>query len=209
MRPRRKTIALLCLVLLSCALVAWRAAAVTAAAGVPPVEEHAQGEWVEMRGAYYLDTYEKGGDYAFRVLETEIMSPNEYIRRYAKDGAEPLTEPRADEPTLVVLKMTVRNDGTDVGGVDAYMWELVSEAGNRGHRFDPWLFAHAEPSVENGSFAVKPGSEYTTYMPFTGKEDGDAFDPRYTERRLLVTSKSFRLAFSNYPVRKTVALSAS
>ncbi len=195
---RRRISAALLLVAIAgvVARVAWLNAACP-----PPAEDMAStGQWLQA-GEGHPDA--RG--YSFRVESAQVMSPNEFLATYGRDGVQTVPDVDADEPTIIAVRMTIRNDRADYGGVDAWEWSVVGEGLALEYPFSSDLFSHVEPGVSSGMFSVKPGESYTTCLPFCAPVDMPYFSPAGSYRRCVVKETSFHLSTELHPVRKRIA----
>ncbi|QWT17101.1 hypothetical protein KPC83_04445 [Collinsella sp. zg1085] len=196
-------VSLICMIALI-ALIAVRAVYVTSTAPQPKIETYKLGEWIALNNANLINEPDKSGAYSFKVDKAELMSANEYIASYSKDQSRHYTGDDGDIQSVVVLTMTVKNTGTDIGGVDGFMWRIIPKAMNAEYRFDEKLFSFAEPSITSGMFAVAPSKEYATHIPFSYIGDAPFGGPVGIEVRKAISEGCAHLSFSHYPVRKSL-----
>ena len=196
------------LLVLVIAILAVRIVYVNVRFSAPAVEEYQVGEWAELKGAFTTDRdYELTDGYALRVDGAEILSPNEYLDRYARDGARSVEE--GDRPYLVVVDLTVRNDGNSNGHISAYNWRMISPSGDDSLTVASDLWDHVNKGMDTtAAFVVAEGTEVTTRVPFYAQRGSEYFQPFRMEYPD-VPPGAYRLRFTNAPVKIEVPLSVS
>ena len=190
------------------AILVARIAYVNVRFSAPPVEEYQVGEWAELEGAFTTDRdYELTDGYALRVNGAEILSPNEYLDRYARDGAGSVED--GDRPYLVVVDLTVRNDGNSSGHISAYNWRMISPSGDDSLTVASDLWDHVNKGMDTtAAFVVAEGTEVTTHVPFCAQRGSEYFQPFRMEYPDVLPG-AYRLRFTNAPVKIEVPLSVS
>lgn len=204
----RAGLAVLCAVVL--AGFCLRVQSVNATAVHVPEEHYAQGEWLDQDSCFLDDKTEEApaASYSYRIERVEVMTPNEYLTRYAKDGTTSIQEEYAEENTVLAVTMTIQNNGSENGGVAAWDWHIVPASNVDDYIADGALFAHVQPEVgEELQFSIKPGSSYTATFPFYGQTNPRYFEPDTLTHRPVITGTSFRLVMTNLPTRKVFDLS--
>lgn len=202
---RRKVfVLLLCLVVL--ALFVARVHEVNAGAENLRVGHTEMGEWLEQKDGYLIDEYlEKNDGYSFCVYGAELMTPNEFLARYSTDGTTSTDSVDADEKTLVVLDMEMKNDGNTEGVLLDYMWFLIPSNNTDYYRVDNDLMAHVEKTFEGGEFIIGNGRSYRQHIAFCGEIPMPYFTgPASSRRRPVVSAESFRLLMTARPVRNYI-----
>lgn len=198
----RKRFAVVLFVLLCLVAIGVRIWLVNAGYQGVPVTYYSMGEWLSVDDDYYVDETEPSEGYSFRIDSVEVMSPNEYLQRYGTDGVTSLDTFDADDPCVVVLDMTIRNDSSEQGGVDSFQWQVVPQEQNTSYAMDYELSGHVEKAMSEGQFSIKPGGEYRTHIAFSGQEDLPYLQDATGQRRPIITARSFRLALTMRPHRK-------
>ena len=174
----------------------------------PPVEEYQVGEWAELKGAFTTDRdYELTDGYALSVNGAEILSPNEYLDRYARDGTRSVE--KGDRPCLVVVDLTVRNVGNSSGHISAYNWRMISPSGDDSLTVASDLWGHVNKGMDTtAAFVVAEGTEVTTHVPFYAQRGSEYFQPFRMEYPDVLPG-TYRLRFTNAPVKIEVPLNVS
>lgn len=136
---------------------------------------HSVGDSVELNGAFAEYSTENTDGFSFSVDSAELMSINEYIDCYSKDGGTPndpydTTDP--NEKSLAVLTITIRNDKSESderGYLDSLGWSLIPrDQKERWLRVDSTLFNLSVPQLGGAyQLSVRPGTEFTIHVPFS------------------------------------------
>lgn len=172
-----------------------------------PQRYYKMGEWLEVEDGYLIDeVIEQNMGYAFRVNAAEIMTPQEFISKFAQKDASSFVVPDCNKKSVLALSITIKNDGNSTGGIESFMWDCIASTNDWDCRVDDELFALVENSGQR--FRIKDGSEYTTIFPFTCQVqppylsivDGDMY-PRGT-----IKGSQFELSFTRRPIEKTVRI---
>ena len=131
-----------------------------------PTLAHAEGEWVDLDGAFSETAEENTDGYRLRIADTWLMSADDYLEAYSADG---VTAARYDgDATIVVAEVEIDNEAGSQGYMDALTWRLIPQARNDAYYIDWELFDHAEPAMNQaqGVFGIKPGTVRTVFVPF-------------------------------------------
>lgn len=168
-----------------------------------PVEHVAQGSWLALDGAFAGSDEEQTKGYEFRVEKTEVVTPDEYLSRYGKDGVAS-TEDGARRSVLAVT-LTMRNTSTEGGGIMSFLWEVIPESKNTDYSVDEDLWAHVA-KMDPSMFSVPPGKTLKTVVPFVGFSNPPYFGSDEASFRPPIEGSSFELVMSNLPVRKILDL---
>lgn len=190
------------------AALGYRINRVNAERVVIPEEVYGFNEWLSMDSCYLNTEVEAELTQGYRFMATgmSLMTPNEYLNRYARDGVTSIATSDADEPCVATVSLSMRNDSTESGGVNAFTWRLVGNPYNDWLQIDSELYSHAVPELgDSMGFAIAPGTESTTSIPFTA-EDLVPLASTGTQRRSTISCNSFRLIMTNLPVRKMFIL---
>lgn len=208
-RWSRCRIALACVAALVCIGLIARIAYVNLAAPRIPVDMHALGEEVTPGEAFLSDKAEDyAGDYTFCITEAKLMTPNEYLNAYAKDGTTSVD--RGDERSVLAVTLRLRNDGTEAGGIDSYLWKVVPSSKNASLDPDESLWIHTEPEMEQlSAFALHPGQSWEFVIPFVNSGDPPFFEDSTDWRRLVLDETSYEFILTNMPVSKRIAFHAA
>lgn len=179
-------------------------------AEVVPEEVYGFNEWLELGDAFKGSTEVDTRGYSFMVTNLEVMTPNEYLQAYSRDGVTALEGPDADTRCVLALSLKVRNIGNEEGGIKGYLWKMVPEEQNNIlFNLDDELMQHGFPEFGGGmAFSVEMGEAVERVFPFSDILGFEPFDP--DEEGLVrneVTSSTFRLAMTDLPVRKLFRLS--
>lgn len=185
-------------------VVGLRIAQVNQEAHVPEYEFHEVGEWVIPGESTLTTTPLDMSEYAIRVNDVYVMTPNEYLRTYGTDGVTQSGTVDADEKTVIVLDMTIENRSAELGGIEPFMWRVVPPSNNIDYPFNPDLYMHVELDAAMGVFSVMPEGEFRTCMPFSGVVNQAYFSPSGSWRRPLVEEGRYRLSLTSNPTRKTI-----
>lgn len=199
---RRKVIA--GALVLSALLVGLRVAYVNQTIETPEYEFYEAGEWIVPGDSTLAQTPLSMAEYAFRVNDVQVMTPNEYLQTYSTDGVTQADTVDEDDRTVVVLDITIQNRSSELGGIDPFMWRVVPPSNNIDYPLDLDLYGHAEPDAAMGVFSVVPNGEFRTQMPFSGRIDQPYFSESGSFQRPLVEEGTCRLCFTLYPTRKAV-----
>lgn len=169
-----------------------------------PTEWYAMGESVHLDGAFQDNYYsERTEGYSVIVSEAEIMTPQEYLDRFAVHGQWTASSYR-DIQSLVVLKMTIENaSNSSEGYVDLIGLTLAAQNCQAVYQVDTELWSNGEKNVEpqQVGVSVRPHTTYTTYVPFSASI-ADAEGPY----DIAVVDNDFDLHLSSGPVRNMVRI---
>lgn len=191
----------------------WR---VNAEAPVTPEKiRHAMGEWVDLDGAFVDGAaYDRTEGYHVRISQAELLSYNEYVRRYSKEGDPetalyPVVE-GLDAKSLVTLTFDIRNDDSD-GCVIINEMYLIPARRNEFFRADIDLLTASEEKLVTGAtsmygVSIRQGTEHTIHLAY-GHQGGDAtVGGRVVKERWVtpIVDTRFELILSYMPVRHVV-----
>ncbi len=196
------------MILLLVALVAFRIWVVNARAFNYP-ERHCQiGETVDLSGTFY-DAYEGEGDenhgYSVKVDGVEVLSPNEFLARYAADDKSPVID--GDVKSIVNVTCTFTNKGNTDGGLWIFKYLLVPSSMNSAWSYDAELWERAYPFMAGQtSFSLEEGTTFTMQVPFYLEKRADYFSSYDETGRVPVTDDSYQLLLCNAPERTWVDL---
>lgn len=164
---------------------------------------------VKLNGAF-LDSFEEDmGDYSLTVKSAQIMSANEYLKRYSRDDVTSVEG--GDVPnTRLVLEVEFKNSGKRDGGnfnlVSA--WVIGKPNKNTFYRTDTDLWEHRETKMAGAMYmgvGVKSGTSYTTYLPFYMLGLPKFFEPETAENKYAtVGEKEFYYLVATKPQRMTI-----
>ena len=213
-RSRRKGMsalikALIVLIALSSAvLVAFRIWVVNAQCVTYPERHYQVGETVDLSGTFY-DAYEGEGDanhgYSVKVDGAEVLSPNEFIAKYAADDKTPVTD--GDVKSIVNVTCTFANKGNTDGGLWIFKYLLVPSSMNSAWTYDVELWERAYPFMANQiSFSLEEGTIFTMQVPFCLEKRADYFSSYDETGRVPVSDDRYQLLLSNVPERTWVDL---
>ncbi len=186
--------------------VAARIYCVNAFAEHVPDKRYSTGEWVNQGDGYLVDRLSEEADgYAFKINGAEILTPNQYLEKYSRDGVKRLNTPDAQRKSVVVVDMTIKNKTNLGGGVAGYLWYVVPGTLNDYYQLDTELFSHAEPEVgDGGQFSVAKGYAHRTHLAFTNLANDGFFSSVDAVSRQPINSKAFHLRVSARPERKII-----
>ncbi|MBY4797894.1 DUF5028 domain-containing protein [Collinsella sp. AGMB00827] len=169
-----------------------------------PAEHYGMREWVELDGAFLFDYQEQTDGYAIKVTNASVMTAEEYVRAYAGESDVVPQDPTGD---VIVLDLSIRNQGNSEGFIDILSQWLLGQRKDRTYQYDYDLWELAEPSMRDESgFKLVENSVYETHVPFV-----NATAPRYLEsvsawRRKPADDAYVDLVISNAPVRKMIRI---
>ena len=173
------------------------------------------GEWVELDGAFVDSAAnDRTKGYFVRISRAELLSYNEYVRLYSKEGdletaVYPVVE-GLDAKTLVTLTFDIRNDDSD-GGLNINEMYLVPARKNEFFRADIDLLTASEEKLEVGvvtiyGVSIRQGTEHTIHLAY-GHQGGNAtVGGRVVKERWVnpIVDTRFELILSYMPVRHVV-----
>lgn len=176
----------------------------------PATIAHPMGAWVELEGAFVMDrASERTNGYAVRVTKAERLSYNQYVKRYATDGSQPIDG--LDTPSLVCLSVGIRNENSN-GGLGIATMYLVPARKNEFLVPDTDLLLVSETKLrESGAslvtgVSIRPGTEYEMRLAYC--RQGGAFDQGDLKLREAyletLDDTAFDLVLTNLPVRHTI-----
>lgn len=194
--------------LLLVALVAFRISTVNARAVSYPERHYQVGETVDLSGTFY-DAYEGEGDanhgYSIKVDGAEVLSPNEFIAKYAADDKTPVTD--GDAKSIVNVTCTFANKGNTDGGLWIFKYLLVPSSMNSTWTYDAELWERAYPFMTDQiSFSLEEGTTFTMQVPFYLERRADYFSSYDETGRVPVSDDRYQLLLGNAPERTWVDL---
>lgn len=132
-----------------------------------PEQTFSMNEEVKLNGAFIDDISEDTNGYSLTVKSAQVMSANEYLKRYSRDGVTSVEG--GDVPnTRVVLEVEFRNAGS--AGVFNVIssWVTGKPCRNTYYRTDNKLWEHSETKLDGNyaAISIKDGTTYTTHIPF-------------------------------------------
>lgn len=174
-----------------------------------PEQWFSKGEWVEQGKGYLIDRkVENANGYEYRVNGVEVLTPNEYLQRYSKDGTKKIDSEDANRKSVVVIDMTIENQSNVDGGVIGYLWYVVPDTLNDYYQLDTELFAHAEPEVgDSAMFSVERGYSHRTHLAFSNIANDGLLTPTDKVLRQPIHAPSFQMRISARPERKMIRFS--
>ena len=173
-----------------------------------PIETFQMGEWVDLDGAFFGDSTENTKGYYIKVSSARLMTCDEYLDAYGKDGFN--IEDGARDKTVIALEYEIRNESNDSGAILLYMHKLISARKNAYYECDTQLWSASQPQLQGAmGFALQQDSTYTIIVPFTLLRQPNYFDSYEEMRREVVKDDSFDLVLSNAPVQKIVEVKVS
>ncbi|MBR2834555.1 MAG: DUF5028 domain-containing protein [Coriobacteriales bacterium] len=186
-----------------CALITGRIWQVNANAYRIPVIRHKMGEWVELDGTFLTFNGEHTEGYSLRVDQAEVISYNEYMRRYALEPAEVLheNEEKYDSACVPCLTITMKNDNNSDGYFHMFGALLTCVKPVNWYRVNMDMLEETERAYKgkgNGiaDISLRPDTEYTLHVPF--------LQPNYDP----VIPRIFEWRVSNLPVRHVIDIVA-
>ncbi len=179
-----------------------------------PAEVYEQNEWVELDGAFQNTTKEETDHYSLMVEGAQLMTYDEYLETYGTEEAtsgmeglmprSPLGE-HGDARCVVVVALRIRNDGSELGGVNMFQMALVPERANEYLMCDVMNEGALWPQVQQGAgktASVQPGTEYLAHIPYVFNGGTEVY---WRE----VTDRTFTLLVSRMPERKMIKVTIS
>ena len=165
-----------------------------------PKESYSIGARVNMDGAFVQKVSENTQGYSWRVNSIEKVSYNEYVKRFTQSS---LAVDGRDVPSIVLLEVTIRNEGNTDGFLNVMECYLIPKRANTYFIIDSSLWQLAEPNAPSdiGALTLVPDTEYTTYIPYVANISEEKV---YTQA---IPDTSFDLRISNGSVSKSIELS--
>lgn len=169
------------------------------------LETYEMGEWVPLDGDFMSYAGEGTAHYAVRVDGAQVMTVDDYRRAY-DDGSEALGV-NGNARCLVVLTLSIRNDGDDQGGFGLPLTFLVGAAGDETYIYsgasqyaiEP-LRAYDGPETDDSwarGLGIDPHSQCQVHVAYLLNEGSEAVGKDAADT-------SFTLHLSQQPVRKMV-----
>ena len=162
-------------------------------------ESYFMGTNVDLDGSYVQKISENTQGYSWRVNSIEKVSYNDYVKRFALPS---MVVDGRDAPSIILLEVTIRNEGNTDGYLNAMMYYLIPKRANTYFIIDSSLWQLAEPNAPSdiGALTLVPDTEYTTYIPYVANISAEK---AYTQA---IPDTSFDLRISNGPVSKSIEL---
>ncbi|MEF2656107.1 MAG: DUF5028 domain-containing protein [Eggerthellaceae bacterium] len=162
-------------------------------------ESYFMGTNVDLDGSYVQKISENTQGYSWRVNSIEKVSYNDYVKRFALPS---MVVDGRDAPSIILLEVTIRNEGNTDGYLNAMMYYLIPKRANTYFIIDSSLWQLAEPNAPSdiGALTLVPDTEYTTYIPYVANISEEK---AYTQA---IPDTSFDLRISNGPVSKSIEL---
>ncbi|MBS5866024.1 MAG: DUF5028 domain-containing protein [Coriobacteriaceae bacterium] len=176
---KKKHYLIVAVTLIACALIGIRIWWVNATRIETPEQTFSMNEEVKLNGAFIDDISEDTNGYSLTVKSAQVMSANEYLKRYSRDGVTSVEG--GDVPnTRVVLEVEFKNSGKKDGGNFNYIssWVIGKPNKNAFYRTDSELWEHRETKLAGTMYTgvgIKGGTTYTTYLPFYMLDDSPEF----------------------------------
>lgn len=210
MNKRRRRLITVALFIV-CGLVGARIWWVNATRFEIPEEKFSMNQEVKLNGAFLDYVEEDTNDYSLTVKSAQIMSANEYLKRYARDGVKSVEG--GDVPnTRLVLEVEFKNSGKKDGGnfnlVSA--WVIGKPNKNTFYRTDTELWEHRETKMAGTIYAgvgIRGGTTYTTYLPFYMLDDTPEFfnpNSEMDSEFATINEKEFYYLVATKPQRMTI-----
>lgn len=166
------------------------------------------GEWIPVEDGYIVDELvEKNDGYFFRINGAEIMSPKEFVTRFSKDDLQIESIDESDDQTVLAVSITMRNDCNTEGGLESFMWSVISDSNNCEYRVSDRLFKYVEDVGQR--FRIREGTEYTTVFPFMSQTPPQYLSSPYDYGHGTVLGDRFTLNLTVRPVKKTAQIVAN
>lgn len=163
------------------------------------------GDWIPVEDGYIIDELiERNDGYYFRVNGAEAMSPKEFVRRFGENGCKFNPPKMSDRKTVLAVSLTIRNDDNTDGGLESFMWNVISADNDCSYQVDDSLFSCVEEVGQR--FRIKEGTEHTTVFPFVAQMPPDYFSQSDGYRLGEVIGDEFTLNFTVRPVKKTARI---
>ncbi len=171
---------------------------------LPPVKEWQIGEWVPMEDNYFMEEYEICNGYEIRVDGAEVLTCDEFLRKYNRD-METVLQDGALLPDMVYdISVTIRNTnrqetdcGLDLSNNALYASDFVLS-------INPELYeiANAENNIATLMFRLQPMSELEFHLPY-----GIAISAKSAYlKEDAVKERDMYLLLSLYPVQNQVVI---
>lgn len=163
-------------------------------------ESYSMGTNVDLDGSYVQKISENTQGYSWRVNSIEKVSYNDYVKRFAQPS---MAVDGRDAPSIILLEVTIRNEGNTDGYLNAMMYYLIPKRANTYFIIDSSLWQLTEPNAPSdiGALTLVPDTEYTTYIPYVANISEEKV---YTQP---IPDTNFDLRISNGPVSKSIELS--
>ena len=176
-----------------------------------PEQTFSMNEEVKLNGAFIDDISEDTNGYSLTVKSAQVMSANEYLKRYARDGVTSVEG--GDVPnTRLVLEVEFKNSGKKDGGNFNYIssWVVGKPDKNTFYRTDSELWEHRETKMAGKNYTgigVRAGTSYTTYLPFYMLDDSPEFfkpNSAIGSEYAVIKEKEFYYLLATKPQRMVV-----
>lgn len=168
---KKGLIGVLCLT--AATVIAARISYINRGISYPPVHVFAMGEDVPLENNIMTDDYENMMGYSVSVDEADILSYDEFLKKYQyseKTDGQLFQKNELTYPEMVYdLKVVIKNNNTEDfedRGIDFRMYRLT--ALDFQLQISNTLYAIANPSMENGemTFRLLPKDEMEFHLPF-------------------------------------------
>ncbi|MDO4437034.1 MAG: DUF5028 domain-containing protein [Coriobacteriaceae bacterium] len=179
---------------------------------VIPEREYGMNEWLELDDNFLGSEVDRAPGYGFMVSGCSVMTPNEYLKAYSRTDLKKLDSDDADRPSIAVVDMKVRNEGTSDNGIKMFTWHLASlDHPNKMYEVDFDLLGAATPEIAGSvGFIVDPGVvSRVIHFPFATVGGPDYFHEYDDTYRPDIQGRRFRLIMTNLPERRMFVLDAN
>ena len=168
-----------------------------------PIEHRQVGEWIDLDGVFFGTAAEDYSGYSIKVDSVSVTTPRDYLQRNSAKDID--FQDDLDAESVVEVAFTIRNEGSEEGGLAFYDYLLIPKSRNKYYQCDVELWDAGQPQLGGTmAFSVSPGSEYSLAAPFTLKGQPRYFDSYEKMRRAEVADETFELVLSNAPKRIVV-----
>lgn len=176
-----------------------------------PEREYGMNEWLDLDDCFLGTEDDRAPGYGFMVSGCSVMTPNEYLKAFSRSELQKLDSDDADRPSIAVVDMKVRNEGTSNNGIKMFTWHLASlDHPNKMYEVDFDLLGAATPEIAGSvGFIVDPGVESRViHFPFATVGGPDYFHEYEDTYRPDIEGRKFRLIMTNLPERRMFVLDA-
>lgn len=178
---------------------------------VIPERQYGMNEWLDLDDCFLGTEDDRAPGYGFMVSGCSVMTPNEFLKAYSRSDLKELHSDDADRPSVAVVDMKVRNEGTSDNGIKMFTWHLASlDHPDKMYEVDFDLLGAATPEIAGSvGFIVDPGVESRViHFPFTTVGGPDYFHEYEDTYRPDIEGRRFRLIMTNLPERRMFVLDA-
>lgn len=170
---------------------------VNATAFTPESQTFAQGDWVELDGAFQDASTENTDGYSVRVVSAKYVPYEEFVARYG-ETIEYLQEEMRPQH-VVDVEIEVKNTDNTEGFINMSSYYLQTETDSYIPNPDLWNLAN--PSCDGRlGFQLLPDSQMTFHIPYKPLLARERKEPDY------LLGSSFQLVVSQIPVKKMIPL---